>query len=271
MLGIEPFYAEFISGMEEVLDERHGSVLLQVVPSLESELDSYSRWAASEQVSGVVLGDLIEDDVRPGFLHDLGVPTLVLGEPELPPGVSAIRVDNYGAMRAAVQRLASLGHKRIGRVSGPPTLYHTQQRTGAFATATAEAGVTAHTVEGDYTEESGEVATRRLLSMDQRPTAIIYDNDVMAVAALGVAYELHIAVPDELSLLAWDDSTLCRLAVPPLSAMGSDIHALGTLAARMLLRVIDGGEPTIQQAPPAQFITRGSTATGSPPVTPLHS
>jgi DNA-binding LacI/PurR family transcriptional regulator len=260
MLGIEPFYAEFIAGMDDRLAPHNGSVLLQVVPTLERELESYERWASSGQVSAVVLGDLIEHDVRPGFLHELGIPTLVLGEPELPPGISAIRVDNYAAMSEAVARLVALGHTRIGRVSGPSGLFHTRQRTLAFESATAEAGIVGATAVGDYTEEGGEVATRQLLSAPQPPTCIIYDNDIMAVAGLGVAYGLGIAVPGALSILAWDDSTLCRLAVPPLSAMNSDVHALGELAASTILDLLAGGPASTIEAPPPRFISRGSVS-----------
>ncbi|KQV08298.1 hypothetical protein ASC63_03320 [Leifsonia sp. Root112D2] len=260
MLGIEPFYAEFIAGMEEVLSLQRRSVLLQIVPTLEKEVESYERWAASAQVAGVIVGDLIDDDTRPALLHELKIPTLVLGEPALPPGVSAIRVDNYGAMLDAVTRLRAMGHTRIDRVSGPQHLFHTRLRTQAFEAATADIGVSGRNIEGDYTEESGESATRALLDHDDPPTAIIYDNDVMAVAGLGVAYELKIDVPGQLSLLAWDDSTLCRLAVPPLSAMSSDVHSLGALAARSLLAVITGDPETILQAPPSHFIERGTTA-----------
>lgn len=260
MLGIEPFYAEFIAGMEDVLAIERRSVLLQIVPTLEKELESYERWAATAQVAGVIVGDLVENDPRPAILHRLEIPTLVVGEPELPPGISAIRVDNYGAMLDAVTRLRAMGHTRIDRVSGPQHLFHTRLRTQAFDAAAADIGVSGRSVEGDYTEESGEKATRALLTRDDPPTAIIYDNDVMAVAGLGVAYEMKVDVPGELSLLAWDDSTLCRLAVPPLSAMSSDVHALGALAARSLLGVIAGDPEAILQAPPSHFIERGSTA-----------
>lgn len=80
MLGIEPFYAGFIAGMEDVLAEHEGSVWLQVAPSMEKELECYERWAASGQIAGVVLGDLVEEDQRVESLHDLGAPTVMLGE-----------------------------------------------------------------------------------------------------------------------------------------------------------------------------------------------
>jgi DNA-binding LacI/PurR family transcriptional regulator len=261
LLGIDPFYAEFIAGMESVLAEHDGTVLLQVVPSLEKEKESYQRWAGSGFIAGVVVVDLVEADTRADFLRTLGLPTLVLGELEPPSGVAAVQVDNYAAMRDAVTRLTRLGHRRIGRVSGPGLLLHTRARTSAFDAAVAEAGVRGTVVEGDYTEVGGERATRILLDLAEPPTAIIYDNDLMAVAGLGVAAERGIAVPGSLSLLAWDDSVLCRLAEPPLSVMSRDVHALGEMAARSLVGLLRGEEPVILKAPAPRFITRGSTGT----------
>jgi DNA-binding LacI/PurR family transcriptional regulator len=120
----------------------------------------------------------------------------------------------------------------------------------------------------DYTGEEGARATRRLLSSARRPTAIIYDNDVMAVAGLGVAHELGLEIPEQLSVVAWDDSPLCRLTHPALTSLARDIPAYGSKAAEVLLSLIsaDGIEPPEAevrtfsvQCPPAQLSPRGST------------
>ncbi|WP_046918008.1 substrate-binding domain-containing protein, partial [Streptomyces stelliscabiei] len=108
-------------------------------------------------------------------------------------------------------------------------------------------------------------ATRALLTGagDDRPTAIVYDNDIMAVAGLSVAAEMGVRVPADLSLLAWDDSQLCRLTRPTLSAMSHDVHGFGADVARTLFGVIDGdGEVGVSHpvATPV-LVPRGSTAT----------
>jgi DNA-binding LacI/PurR family transcriptional regulator len=265
LLDMEPFYGEFIAGMEDVLAEHEGSVVLQVVPSLEKELESYQRWVAYGQVAGVVVGNLVEGDQRVDFLRKLGVPTLVLGEPEVRPDVAGVRSDNFGAMASAVAHLTDLGHVNIGRVSGPHELLHTRDRTQAFEATIDKLGARGRLVEGDYSEDGGERATRTLLGLADPPTAIIYDNDVMAIAGLGVAYELGLDVPGALSILAWDDSTLCRLAVPPLSVMSRDVYQLGESAAESLIKLIAGEAPTVVQAPTPSYLGRGSTARAPKP------
>ena len=112
----------------------------------------------------------------------------------------------------------------------------------------------------DYTGEEGGRATRRLLIRPDRPTAIIYDNDVMAVAGLAVAQEMGLTVPADLSIVAWDDSPLCSLVHPPLTALTRDIAAYGAHAARELLAAVDGVKVGNIESGTAHLTPRGSTA-----------
>ena len=265
--GVDPFYSEIIAGMEDVLHPRDMRVLMQTVPTVADEAVVYRRWALSGAVAGVVLSDLRVDDSRAELLTSLGVPHVTLGEPEDAAGGSVVRVDNYTAIVHAVRQLAELGHRVIGRVSGREELLHTQTRSVAFADAIAGVGASAHTVVGDYSAEAGAAGILHLLALQRPPTAVVFDNDVMAVAGLEAAQRSGLSVPSDLSVLAWDDSTLCRLAAPPLSAMSHDVRELGTLAASALISVIEGGEPQDVTAPLAEFIGRGSTGPApEPPV-----
>jgi DNA-binding LacI/PurR family transcriptional regulator len=112
----------------------------------------------------------------------------------------------------------------------------------------------------DYTGEEGARITRRLLSSPQRPTAVIYDNDVMAIAGMSVAQEMGLSVPGDLSIVAWDDSPLCQLTHPPLTALSRDIPAYGAHAARHLLAAITGDAVAGYQDETAHLSPRGSTA-----------
>lgn len=256
---VEPFYGEVISGIESVLAPRGVNVLMQVVSSRREELASYERWAAEKTVAGVVLTDLGPDDQRPRLLADYGFPGVILGDPEDSAGMAVVRTDDFTAMSDAVTQLADLGHRRIGRVTGPSRLSHTRARTEAFNAVTAARGISGVLLEGDYTAVSGSEATARLLDLADAPSAIIYDNDIMAVEGLGIAQIRGVPVPDELSILAWDDSTLCRIAQPPLSAMSHDVYDMGVLAARGLLGVMQGDAPTVVTASQPTFVARSST------------
>ncbi|GAA4627042.1 substrate-binding domain-containing protein [Cellulomonas oligotrophica] len=261
MLGLEPFFMELIGGIEETLSVDGRSLLLHVVPDHEAEIAAYRRWGAGGMVDAVVLVNLVVDDPRLDVLRELAIPTVVVGGPERSvPGVAHVWIDNGQAMRDAVGYLVGLGHTTVGRVSGPRRLAHTVARTAAFVEECAALGVHGVVVEGDYAEESGTRAARTLLGRGGPPSAIVFDNDVMALAALGVAHELNLDVPRDVSLLAWDDSALCRLAHPPLSAMSLDVHAMGAQVATAVLNLLASGRPTTSTAPLPRLVARGSTA-----------
>lgn len=263
LLGIEPFFMEFIAGVEEALAVEGRSLLLHVVPDHDAEIRAYRRWAEEGSVAAVVVVNITVQDERLTVLEELGLPTVVVGGPQREIRFPHVWIDNGRAMREAVTYLVGLGHRRIARVSGPPTLAHTHTRTEAFVSECAAHGVMGSFAEGDYTEESGARVTRALLDRGKRPTAIIFDNDVMAAGGLGVAHELGVDVPRSLSLLAWDDSALCRLSQPPLSAMSMDVHAVGGLVAGCVLNLLADGPLTVHVAPPAMLVVRGSTASPS--------
>jgi DNA-binding LacI/PurR family transcriptional regulator len=188
------------------------------------------------------------------------MPAVIVGGPDRETPFSSVWIDNGQAMRDAVGHLVALGHRHLARVSGPHGLAHTQTRTEAFTSECARHGATGTVVEGDYLEESGARATRALLGRPGAPSAIVFDNDVMAVAGLGVAAEMGIDVPGRLSLLAWDDSALCRLAHPPLSAMSLDVHGMGSQVADCVLNTLAGGAVVTHTAPLPRLVSRGTTA-----------
>ena len=195
------------------------------------------------------------------MLQQLQLPAVVIGGPGDTGEIAQIWSDDAGAITEAVRYLVALGHRRIARVGGLPDLLHTQTRTKAFDEVCAALGlVEAITVPSDYTGEEGGRATRRLLIDADRPTAIIYDNDVMAVAGLAVAQEMGLSVPGDLSIVAWDDSPLCSLVHPPLTALSRDIAEYGAHAARELLAAIDGKQVGNVEAGTAHLTPRGSTA-----------
>lgn len=261
ILGIEPFYMELISGLEGELSARSYALTLQVVADQDAEISVYRRWWGERRVDGVFLCDLRVDDRRVSVLEQLHLPAVVIGGPEGVGSLASVWSDEAAALVETMEYLVALGHRRIARVGGLPDLRHTAVRTRAFTEVCTQLGLAqAVTVSSDYTGEEGARATRRLLSSARRPTAVIYDNDVMAIAGLAVAQEMGLAVPGDLSIVAWDDSPLCQLVHPPLTALTRDIPAYGARAARQLLAAIAGEQITSCREESAHLAPRGSTA-----------
>jgi DNA-binding LacI/PurR family transcriptional regulator len=274
ILGVEPFFNQLISGVESELSARSFALTLQVVPDPETEIAVYRRWWGERRVDGVLVCDVRVDDPRLPVLESLRLPAVVVGDPGRTGRLPYVWSDETAALTETVEYLHALGHRRVARVGGLPELMHTKIRTEAFAAVAARLELPdTGTIVSDYSGEDGGRATRRLLSSPARPTAIIYDNDVMAIAGLGVAQEMGLAVPTELSIVAWDDSSLCQLVHPPLTALSRDIPGYGARAARALLaaitaepgaRVDEAGESI--QTETARLVPRGST---SPPGRPI--
>jgi DNA-binding LacI/PurR family transcriptional regulator len=263
LLGLEPFYMEFISGVESVLTERSCSLLLRLVRDPEEEVGLQDAWWRGRQISGSILVDFRADDPRVAAVQRLGMPAVAVGHPSLTGGLTSVWTDDTTAVTEAVRYLAALGHRRIARVGGAAALGHTAIRAAAFEEAARTLGLDgARQVTTDYSGDAGARATRSLLATapPDRPTALVYDNDIMAVAGLSVAAEMGLGVPEDVSLLAWDDSQLCRLTRPTLSAMSHDVHGFGADVARTLFGVITGEGPGTHPVPTPVLTPRGSTA-----------
>jgi DNA-binding LacI/PurR family transcriptional regulator len=258
-LGLEPFFMAFISGVEQELSSRETALLLQLVPDHAAGIATCARWQGARQVDGTIVVDLLDDDDRIGSLQQMGMPFVVAGDARDRAGVACVCTDEVAGMTRIVEYLAALGHRRIGRVAGLAQLRHTVQRTRAFHDAAARLGLEGVEQQSDYSGEDGMRATRRLLTHREPPTAIVYDNDVMAVAGLSVAGEMGIDVPRELSVLAWDDSPLCRLTHPAITALAHDTMGYGAHVARRLLEVLDGAPAHAHLDSAHTLVPRGST------------
>jgi DNA-binding LacI/PurR family transcriptional regulator len=258
-VGVEPFILELIAGIEQVLVPAGGTVLLLVVSDLDAELATYRRWAADRAVEAVVVVNLVHDDVRPVHLAALGLPAVLAGRHTGAAALSRVVTDDAGAISAAMAMLSRLGHRTVGRVTGPADLVHTAERDAAMRESAGRLRMAVRIVEADYSAEAGCRAARHLLAGIPAPTAIVFDNDVMAVAAEADLVRAGVGVPAEVSLLACDDSALCELAVPPLSVLSIDVHEHGVTLGRAVLDVLAGAPSRDYPGPPIRILSRGST------------
>ncbi|MFE5717795.1 LacI family DNA-binding transcriptional regulator [Streptomyces erythrochromogenes] len=275
-LGVESFFLQLVSGIQEVLAAARTALLFQVVEDVDAECAVYRRWWAERRVDGVLVVDPRTGDPRPALLAELGLPAVTIGEPgppaepaRVPSPLSSVRADDAGAMAQVLEHLHGLGHRRIVHIAGLPGLAHTVRRMESLRAEAERRGLGpdhVRSVVTDYSDAEGAAATRRVLAEPQAPTALVYDNDVMAVAGSAVAAELGIPVPDRLSIVAWDDSALCRVTHPRLTALVRDTAGFGRLAAEELLSVLTGGPPGVRESERPRLEPRDSTA---PP--PAHT
>ena len=261
LLGTDPFFPAFIAGVETELAPLEQALVLQVVgddPSAESS--RYERLAKSGRVDGVFLTDLRFDDQRVALCLELGLPAVTIGRPHQPSPFPAVCLDDRAGVGDAVRHLAELGHERIAHVAGRQSLVHGTSRRHAWETSMRELGLESELLEvADFTAGGGVAATRALLQRETPPTAIVYANDVMAIAGLAVAQDLGLSLPDQLSIVGYDDSELAAHVHPSLTSVRSDAVGWGRAATRVLLNSLDGPQTDVELAP-ASLVVRNSTA-----------
>ncbi len=258
ILRADAFFPSFIAGLETVLSRHGHALLLQVAEH--DDAAAYRRLAEEGRVDGVFVTDLQVDDPRPALLAELGLPAVVVG-PALGDDLApALGVDDAPGIRAAVDHLVGLGHRHIAHVSGPLTMVHGRSRQQAWMQALRDAGLPEGIcVEADFSAESGAAATRTLLDLAEPPTAVVYANDLMAMAGLSLAVSRGVDVPGRLSVIGYDDMEIAAHLQPSLSTVSTDVVAWGRAAATRLLEVIHGEQPTPVDLPPARLVVRAST------------
>jgi len=180
----------------------------------------------------------------------------------------AIAMDDARAAAAATQHLISLGHRRVGFITGSDEYALSGARLEGYRSAIQAAGLPDDIdliARGDFTFDSGVAATRRLLALNQPPTAILASSDQMSLAALQVAHSLGLDVPRDLSIVSFDNTPIVKFSRPPLTAIRQPIADMTACAADLLIRFANG-DPVEETSKilPFDLIVRGSTAPPSP-------
>jgi DNA-binding LacI/PurR family transcriptional regulator len=262
LLAADPFFSAFIAGVESVLAKQGLALVLQVVDGEpETEAASYRRLALEGRVDGMLLTDLRIDDPRFAWLTELQLPALAVGRPAAGCPFPWLDTDDRAGVREAVRHLIALGHRRIAHVGGSPGYVHSAARRSAWADEMRANDLEPRQfLAGDFSGDGGARATRDLLALRPRPTAILYANDLMAIAGMSVAIDAGLSLPDQLSVIGIDDIPLAAHVRPALTTVRQDATAWGRAAALSLVALIDG-EPQPQVAlPPTTFVERASTS-----------
>lgn len=257
--GAEPFYHELIAGIDRVVRPAGLSVLLRVLSTREEEILQLERWHREHVVSAFILVDVVDDDERVSFAERSSIPAIVIGAPASAKALPAVWTNDALTMREAVDRLVASGHRRLAHVTGPIELTHTESRVEAFAALVDALGLDAVSLTGDYSRTSGFEAMNILLASEGRPSAVIFDSDLMALGGLDAAQQAGLRIPEDISVVAWDDSAQCQLSEPPLSALSHDVQRIGEIAGEELLELLAGRPAQTREAPHAVFIERATS------------
>ena len=182
------------------------------------------------------------------------------GRADLP----SVEADSRGGAIQAVEHLVRLGHRRIGFLAGRGDLRSASLREAGYVQALAAAGIARDpglTSVGEFELGAGRTAARELLTLADRPSAVFAANDLMAVSVLRTAHELGLRVPDDLSVVGFDDIPEAAREQPALTTVRQPMHRLGTVATTMLFSLLGGVDPAEAEVVlPTKLVVRGTTA-----------
>jgi LacI family transcriptional regulator len=218
---------------------------------------------AALQPDGIILTPPHSDNPQiVTFMAAQDMPFVRIGSQRQDAGIP-VSMDDEGSARTATRHLIDHGHRRIGFIAGPADYELSGWRVDGWRAVMAEAGLdTAGLLDaGDFSHASGRAAALRLLDPPARPTAIIASNDQMAIATLDVARELGLAVPDDLSIISFDNTPIVQFAQPALTAIDQSIAATASKAVELIIAHLKGEPPPATLTiVPSTLITRGSVA-----------
>ena len=256
-----PYFAEIMRGVTSSAMD----VVVSSVPTSSEPHAWSSRLAASGRSGAIIVtSELTVPDER--NLAQARVPYVLIDPAaELPsPSVATVGATNWAGGLAAAQHLLRLGHRRIGVIGGPVAMLCSRARISGYSAALASAGVEIDPAlirHGTFLHRGGYLAAQELFELPEPPTAIFAGSDEQAFGVVEAARVTGRRIPEDLSVVGFDDLPVSRWFSPPLTTIRQPLVEMGRTAAEMLSAMIDGREPHGRQVELAtELVVRSSTA-----------
>ncbi len=260
-----PFFPELIEGFEEIAVQ-HGYEILMASTSYDlKRMSRCIRRILERKVDGVAIMTFGMEEAFTDQLIERNVPLVLIDIGLNRPKVSVLKVDYHQGIRQGVQHLAALGHRNIAFVTGPMHLHSAQSRKTAFYLSLKECGIKpnpAWILEGDHTLEGGIKAAELLIGAEDMPTAVMCSNDMTAIGVLHQVYRAGLRVPNDISVIGFDDIHIAEVMIPPLTTIEMSRFEIARCAVAALRAQIEGVQPATESSEytiPTKLIVRQST------------
>jgi LacI family transcriptional regulator len=237
-----PFFPEIVQSFEDIAVQHNYEILLTSTVHDPKRMELAVRRMIERRVDGVAV---LTFGMEESLIEDLRfrkVPLVFIDVGPAVAKVSNIRINYLNGIRQAVQHLAAMRHTKIAFVSGPPHLRSALARKKAFEDAMAEIGLEVpkdFIVAGDHTMEGGMSALTKLIELTDAPTGVLCSNDMTAIGVMREAYDCGIAVPQELSVVGFDDIRLAQFTIPPLTTVQMSQKLIAEYAFKALISEVE--------------------------------
>jgi DNA-binding LacI/PurR family transcriptional regulator len=261
-----PFFPELIQGFEDIAVEHGYEILVSSTNHDPKRMSHCIRRMLERKVEGVAIMTFGIEEPLLDQLAKRKVPLVFIDIGPDRPGVSVLKVDYHHGIRQAVQHLAALGHRHIAFVSGPARLHSAQSRLAAFIKSMKECGITpekSQIVEGDHTLEGGAAAMEKLLAQEHMATAVMCSNDMTAIGVLHKLYRTGLRVPDDISVIGFDDIHIAEVMMPPLTTILMSRYEIAKAAFSALRSQVESPQESRGRREfdiPTDLIVRESTS-----------
>ncbi len=243
-----PFFPELIHEFEQVAISKGYEILIGSTNYEPRTMELCARRMLERNVDGVAIMTFgVEEFVLDRFIAE-NTPIIFIDASPKHPHSDTLIVDYGAGIHEGVQHLAVLGHRKIGFISGPLRLHSAEQRQTAFTGSLRQVGIVARPewiIEGDHTLDGGRDAMKRMLALKEQPTAVMCSNDLTAIGVQHALFEANLKVPDDFSLIGFDDVHLAEYTIPPLTTVRMSCKDLAQAAVASLISRMqtDPGRP----------------------------
>jgi LacI family repressor for deo operon, udp, cdd, tsx, nupC, and nupG len=261
-----PFFAQILQGIEDAAQRRGYAVLLGDTQHDDQREERYASMLKSKEADGLIfLGHRLPKEAA-ALVKGLAPRCApVVNGCEFSPrlGVPSVHIDNARASAEAINHLYRLGHRRVGVITGPLASPLSRDRLRGVKSEAKSKGREGDLIvgQGDFTIASGAAMADQLLTRKDAPTAVFCFNDGMAVGVIQTAKRYGRKVPDDLSVVGFDDIQFARYIDPPLTTVAQPMREIGEGTVRLLLEILDGNEiAPVSITLPHTLMVRASTA-----------
>ncbi|MEH7416234.1 LacI family DNA-binding transcriptional regulator [Neobacillus drentensis] len=258
-----PFFPTVLQGISDGVHEKKYALQMTTGKSETEIFDAVIQMVQGKRVDGMILLNSKVEDKVIQYLREMDFPFVVIGKPAKHiEEITHVDNDNVSAMKEATEFLIHLGHRQIAFIGGSPELMVTVDRLNGYKQALENADIPIkeeYIKHEEFLREGGQEAVNELMAFQLRPTALLVVDDFMTLGVLNKLDELGIKVPEDISVVSFNNILLSEMSKPPLTSVDINIIKLGLEASRSLIEKIENSaEPTKRIIISHQLVERSS-------------
>ena len=260
---LNPFFPQALSGVSAAAHEQGYCILLSTGKTEKEQLESMQNIVMGGRVDGVIIMYSSVDNEALDTLNKLRIPAVVIGKPLKPKGILYVDNDNVEASFNVTEKLIKKGHKKIALISGSFKFVVSLDRLDGYINALKKYNMSfkkEYVLElSEFIKEGAYDKTKTLLELEERPTALVVTDDVMAFGAMDAIKEKGLRIPEDIEIISFNNVPSAELTNPSLTSVDIDAFTLGYEASKLIIEKVKGEADKDRVIVPTKIIYRESS------------